>query len=181
MRENARVLGKYAALCQELDIVPIIEPEVLIDGNHDLDKCYEVTAKNFDLLFDELWELRVFIPGVILKTSMVLPGKDAAEKASPEKVAEATLRCLREHVPAGIGGIVFLSGGQTDEDATANLSAMHQGAPLPWPLSFSYGRAIQNPALLSWAKNPGDIKSAHELLVQMARNNSLASVGKYKK
>ncbi|OGI74278.1 fructose-bisphosphate aldolase [Candidatus Nomurabacteria bacterium RIFCSPHIGHO2_01_FULL_43_16] len=181
MRENARVLGKYAALCQEFSIVPIIEPEVLIDGDHNIEKCYEVTSKNFDIIFAEMWKLGVFIPGVILKTSMILPGKDAAEKASPEKIAEATLRCLKAHVPAGIGGIVFLSGGQADEDATLNLNAMHQGEPLPWPLTFSYGRAIQNPALQSWAKNPEDINSAQELLVQMARNNSLASIGEYKK
>lgn len=179
MTENAIILAKYAAMCQELDIVPIIEPEVLIDGNHSIDKCYEVTAKNFDIVFAELLKLNIFIPGIILKTSMVMSGKDAKEKASAEKIAQMTLKCLKENVPARIGGIVFLSGGQSDEEATINLNAMHNQGPLPWPLTFSYARAIQNPALKSWAKNPSDIAGAQKLLLKAAENNSLASVGKY--
>ncbi|MBI2627754.1 fructose-bisphosphate aldolase class I [Candidatus Nomurabacteria bacterium] len=179
MKENAILLAKYAVLCQELDIVPIIEPEVLIDGNHSIEKCYEVTARNLDIIFSELNKLGVFLPGMILKTSMVLPGKEVSEKSSPEEIAQMTLKCLQEHAPSTIGGIVFLSGGQIDEDATKNLNAMHKLRSLPWPLTFSYGRAIQNSALKSWAENPDDITSAQALLTQRARANSLASVGEY--
>ncbi|MCE9549299.1 fructose-bisphosphate aldolase, partial [Candidatus Nomurabacteria bacterium] len=178
MKTNAKVFCTYALLCEENDIVPIVEPEVLIDGNHTMEKCYDVTARNFDIIFAELKKQNVFIPGIILKTSMVLPGKDLP-KAPPEKVAEMTLRCLKEHVPADIGGIVFLSGGEEDEEATVNLNAMHKMGVLPWNLTFSYGRAIQHPALTSWASNPIDVSRAQELLVEMAKNNSLASVGKY--
>ena len=181
MKENAFSLAKYAALCQELDIVPIIEPEVLFDGDHTIEKCYEITSRNLDIIFIELQKLDIFIPGVILKTSMVLSGKDAKEKSSAEDIAKMTIKCLEEHVPAHIGGIVFLSGGQGDEEATINLNAMHRIGPLPWPLTFSYGRAIQNPALQSWAKNPSDVAGAQVLLVERAKANSLASVGEYKK
>lgn len=181
MKENAIILAKYAAMCQEFDIVPIIEPEVLFDGNHSIEKCYEVTANNLDIVFNELRDLNVFIPAVILKTSMVLAGKDAKEKASAEQIAQMTLKCLKENVPADIGGIVFLSGGQSDEDATMNLNAMHKMGVLPWSLSFSYARAIQNSALQSWAKNPNDITNAQAFLIERAKANSLASIGKYEK
>lgn len=180
IKENAVSLTKYASICQELDIVPFIEPEILIDGDHNIEKCFEVTAHNLDILFSELKNADVFLPGLILKTSMVIPGKNAP-KASPEDVARMTLKCLREHVPAFIGGIVFLSGGQEDIDATMNLNAMHKESPLPWPLTFSYARAIQNPALQAWAKNPNDVAGAQALLLEAAKNNSLASVGQYKK
>lgn len=180
LKENAVSLAKYAMLCQELDIVPFVEPEVLFEGEHSIEKCYEVTAHNLDIIFTELIKLNVFIPGVILKTSMVLAGKNAKEKSSPEVIAKMTIKCLEEHVPGFIGGIVFLSGGEEDEDATVNLNAMHKVGPLPWPLTFSYGRAIQNPALQSWAKNPTDISAAQTLLLGAAKNNSEASVGKYK-
>lgn len=181
IKENAVSLAKYAALCQELDIVPVVEPEVLIDGDHPIEKCYEVTARNLDALFSELQNLNIFIPGIILKTSMVISGKDAKEQASAEKIAQMTLKCLKENVPADIGGIVFLSGGQSDEDATMNLNAMHSMSNLPWPLTFSYSRAIQNSALQSWAKNPGDVVGAQAILVERAKANSLASIGKYEK
>ncbi len=181
MNENAKILAQYAHLCQEQDIVPIIEPEILIEGVHTIDKCYEVTAKNLDIVFNELKLMNVFLPGLILKTSMVIPGKVSMMKVSTEKIAEMTLGCLKEHVPKDIGGIVFLSGGQDDEEATLNLNAMHQKGDLPWPLTFSYSRAIQNKVLESWAHNKGDIKSAQDLLLVAARNNSEASLGQYKK
>lgn len=178
MKENAKILAEYAGICQELDIVPIIEPEVLYDGDHSIQKCYEVTAHNLDILFGELLNKNIFIPGIILKTSMVLAGKDSKEKSTREEIARMTLRCLNEHVPGHIGGIVFLSGGQTSEESLFNLNTMHAGI-LPWPLTFSYSRAIQNPVLESWAKNSTDVETAQALLLKAAKNNSEASVGKY--
>jgi fructose-bisphosphate aldolase class I len=180
MKANAQSFAEYALLCQQHDIVPIVEPEVLIDGNHSIERCYEITAKNLEIVFSALIIAGVNIPGMILKTSMVIAGKSAQKQSAPEEVAEMTLKCLMEHVPADIGGIVFLSGGQEDRQATLNLNAMHKNMKLPWPLTFSYGRAIQNPALKSWAKNPTDISTAQELLLDAAKRNSLASVGKYK-
>lgn len=178
-RENAKILVEYASLCQKLNIVPILEPEVLIDGKHSIEKCYEVTARNLDIIFEELQKFDIFIPGVILKTSMVLSGKEAEEKVKPEEVAKMTVKCLREHVPGHIGGIVFLSGGQSDEEATVHLNLMHQMGSLPWPLTFSYSRAIQNQALEHWAKNPADIIGTQKILLDRAKANSLASIGKY--
>lgn len=180
MKTSAEIFAKYAKLCQENDLVPIIEPEVLIDGEHGIERCYEVTSRNFKVIFAELKIADIFMPGMILKTSMVIPGKNAREKSSPEKIAEMTVKCLKENVPANIGGIVFLSGGQSDEEAVLNLNAMHKMGPLPWPLTFSYGRAIQNPALLAWAKNLEDVRTAQVLLLGAAKNSSLASVGQYK-
>lgn len=180
MKENAILFAKYATLCQENNIVPIVEPEVLIDGNHTMEKCYEIIARNLEVVFNALGEANVFLPGIILKTSMVLPGKDAEITVYNTEIAQNTIRCLKEKVPTEIGGIVFLSGGQNDEDAIKNLNAMHNLGPLPWPLTFSYGRAIQNPALESWAKNPSDVIGAQQLLLQAAENNSLASMGLYK-
>jgi fructose-bisphosphate aldolase class I len=179
MKANAEVFAKYALLCQEHDIVPIVEPEVLIDGDHTIEQCYDVTAKNLDIVFSALKSANVFIPGIILKTSMVIAGKGTQKQSTSEEVAEMTIKCLKENVPADIGGIVFLSGGQEDEQATLNLNAMHKLENLPWPLTFSYGRAIQNPALKSWAKNPADFATAQKLLLEAANKNSLANVGKY--
>lgn len=181
MQKNAFSLAKYASLCQELNIVPLVEPEVLIDGDHSIEKCLEVTAHNLDILFAELQKMDVFIPGIILKTSMVMSGKDAKEKSSNEDIAKMTIKCLEEHVPNHIGGIVFLSGGQDDIEATINLNTMHNAGSLFWPLTFSYGRAIQNGALENWAKNPNDVVGAQSLLLVAAKNNSVASVGQYKK
>lgn len=181
MKENAVLFAKYALLCQESGIVPIVEPEVLIDGEHSIEKCYEITAQNLDIVFTELQNANIFIPGVILKTSMVISGKNAKKKSSPEDTAQMTIKCLKEHVPAEIGGIVFLSGGQGDEEAMMNLNAMHSNGPLPWPLTFSYGRAIQNRALQSWAKKGEDVIGAQVLLLAAAKNNSNASAGQYKK
>ncbi|MDR3519805.1 MAG: fructose-bisphosphate aldolase class I [Candidatus Pacebacteria bacterium] len=179
MKENAIRLAKYATACQELNMVPFVEPEVLIDGDHTIEKCFEVTAQNLDVLFAELKNANIFIPGMILKTSMVIAGKDSKVQSSVSDVAKMTVKCLTEHVPKDIGGIVFLSGGQGDKEAAENLNEMHKLGALPWPLTFSYGRAIQNPALVSWAENPNDMKKAQELLLIAAKNNSEASIGKY--
>ena len=178
--ESAKRLAQYALICQAEDIVPIVEPEVMIDGNHSIEKCYEVNANNLKIVFDELKSAGVFLPGIILKTSMVLSGKDAQNRASVKDVAKMTIKCLKENVPKEVGGIVFLSGGQSDEEASLHLDTMSKLGGLPWHLTFSYGRAIQNLALQSWAKNPEDVASAQRLLLESAKRNSLASVGKYK-
>jgi len=181
MKENAVILAKYSLACQAEDIVPIIEPEVLLDGEHSIERCYEVIARNLDIVFAELKNQGVFIPGVILKTSMVTSGKDATERASREKVAEMTVKCLKEHVSPEMKGIVFLSGGQSEEDATMHLNLMHQMGDLPWNLTFSYSRALQNPVLKHWAENRDDVVGAQALLIKMSEANSLASMGKYEK
>jgi fructose-bisphosphate aldolase class I len=178
--ENAHALARYAALCQEADIVPIVEPEVLMDGNHSIETTYEVIAKILDALFHALVAEGVALEGVILKTGMVIEGVNAERKADAQEIAEKTLALLRTHVPPMIGGIVFLSGGQGEEEATLNLNAMHK-TELPWPLTFSYGRAIQNPALTTWAKDRSHFTEAQRLLVERAQANSEASIGKYHK
>ncbi|KKQ04239.1 MAG: Fructose-bisphosphate aldolase [Parcubacteria group bacterium GW2011_GWB1_36_5] len=180
MKKNAEIFTKYAIFCQKNDLVPIIEPEILIDGNHTMEKCYEITAHNLGIIFSELKKRDVFFPGMILKTNMVLSGKDAKVSTSNIEIAQNTIKCLKEKVPNVIGGIVFLSGGQNDEEATKNLDAMHKIGSLPWFLTFSYGRAIQNLALQSWASNLNDVEGAQKLLLQTAKNNSLASIGEYK-
>mgnify|MGYP003393344198 CR=1 FL=1 len=177
---NAHALARYAALCQEADIVPMIEPEILISGDQTIERSYEVTLASLKKVFEELAVQNVLLEGVILKTSMVIAGTKATTQSNVTQVAEATLRCLKEHVPAHIGGIVFLSGGQADEQATAHLNAMNAAGSLPWPLSFSYARAIQNPALKVWAQNPAtNIASAQQVLLFRSKMNSLASQGKY--
>jgi len=180
MQENASILARYSLLCQEKEIVPIIEPEVLLDGEHSIEECYEATARNLDTIFSVFKKSEIFIPGVILKTSMVMSGKDAREKAPKDKIAELTLKCLKEHVPKDIGAVVFLSGGQSEEEATEHLDLMHKTGPLPWNLTFSYSRALQNSVLKYWAQNPSDIARAQKLLLEAAKRNSLASIGKYK-
>ena len=180
IKANANIFAQYAHICQRQDIVPIIEPEILIDGNHTMEKCYEITAHNLGIIFSELKKRDVFFPGMILKTNMVLSGKDAKVSTSNIEIAQNTIKCLKEKVPNVIGGIVFLSGGQNDEEATKNLDAMHKIGSLPWFLTFSYGRAIQNLALQSWASNLNDVEGAQKLLLQTAKNNSLASIGEYK-
>ncbi len=179
MQANAELFARYATLCQENDIVPIVEPEVLLDGNHTMEKCYEVTARNLKVVFGELEKAGVYLPGTILKTNMVLPGKDYKVSVFDSEIAKNTIKCLKENVPNTIGGIVFLSGGQDDEAAVRNLDAMHKLGPLPWPLTFSYGRAIQNGSLNAWAKNPNELGVAQSLLLAAAKKNSLASVGAY--
>jgi len=177
---NAHALARYAALCQEADIVPMVEPEVLIDGDHTLERCYEVSVATLKKTFEELNGQDVVMEGTILKASMVIAGKKAAKQSSVQEVAEATVKYLKETVPANLAGVVFLSGGQGDEQATAHLDAMNKIGNLPWPLSFSYSRAIQNPVLKKWAESPSaNVTAAQDILLFRSRMNSLAAQGKY--
>ena len=178
---NAHALARYAALCQEQGLVPMVEPEVIMDGGHDIDECYQVTEVTLRSLFASLYEQNVMLEGTILKASMVLPGTTSGEKASVEEVAAATLQCLKSTVPATLPGIVFLSGGQSDQDATAHLDAMNKAGPHPWPLSFSYGRAMQQAALKLWAQDmQGNYGKAQETVFARARDNGLAALGQWK-
>ena len=177
---NAHALARYAALCQECGLVPMVEPEVLMDGDHDIETCYEVTEVTLRALFDALYQFNVMLEGTILKASMVVSGKDCAEQASVDEVAESTVMCLKSAVPAILPGIVFLSGGQNDEDATAHLNAMNQMGPLPWPLSFSYGRAMQSAALKIWSQDlVGNFAKAQDTVYARARDNGHAALGKW--
>lgn len=151
---NTYVLARYARICQDAGIVPIIEPEVLFDGNHSIDQCEGVMAHTFDILFQTMRAFRVHLPGAILKTSMVLPGKDSGTPINHDEVADRTCRVLHEHVPHELGGIVFLSGGQTSTDAFVNLNKIAQRGPHPWGVTFSYSRALQDPVLRAWAQQP---------------------------
>ena len=178
---NCHALARYAALCQEAGLVPIVEPEVLMDGEHDIDICYEVTEATLRSLFAALYEHNVLIEGTILKPSMVISGKDCPEQATVEEVAHETLRCLKSTVPALLPGIVFLSGGQSDAAATAHLNAMNQLHGRPWPLSFSYGRAMQQAALKLWGQDmTGNFAKAQETVYARARANGMAALGKLK-
>ncbi len=180
IESNAHALARYAALCQEQGLVPIVEPEVLMDGEHDLETCYDVTEATLRSLFAALYDHNVLFEGTILKASMVLPGKDCPEQVDVATVATATLRCLRAAVPANLPGIVFLSGGQSDEDATAHLNAMNKIEAAPWPLSFSYGRAMQQAAMEIWAQDmSGQYDEAQDTVFQRARDNGLAALGRY--
>lgn len=174
---NAHALARYAALAQEAGIVPVVEPEVLLDGDHSIERCYEVTSETLDALFAELRAQGVLLEGTILKASMVLSGKDAQDRADVQTVAQETVKCLKEHVPKEVAGVVFLSGGQEDIEATAHLDAMNKIGGLPWPLSFSYSRAIQNPVLKLWAAK--DIEGAKKAYLKRCEANSLASQGKW--
>ena len=177
---NAHALARYAALCQEQGLVPMVEPEVLMDGDHDIETCYEVTEVTLRALFDALYNQNVMLEGTILKASMVVPGKNGPEQASVEEVAESTLMCLKSAVPAILPGIVFLSGGQSDEDATAHLDAMNRMGPNPWPLSFSYGRAMQQAALKLWAADmTGNYAKAQQTVFERAKANGLAALGQW--
>ncbi|MDB5987811.1 MAG: fructose bisphosphate aldolase [Nevskia sp.] len=174
---NAHALARYAALCQEADIVPIVEPEVLMDGDNDIETCEDVTDVVLAAVFGELYAQRVVLEGIILKPNMVVSGAGCSDQACIEEVAERTLRVLRRHVPAAVPGIAFLSGGQSDELATAHLDAMNKAGPLPWGLTFSYGRALQAAALKAWSgKNVDAGKAAHQ---HRAKMNSLAALGKW--
>lgn len=176
---NAHALARYAALCQECGLVPMVEPEVLMDGEHDIDECYNVTEATLRALFSALHLFEVDLTGTILKASMVVSGKDCPEQASVEEVAEATLTCLKSAVPAILTGIVFLSGGQSDRDATAHLNAMNQ-YETPWPLSFSYGRAMQSAALKIWSEDlVGNYAKAQDTVYARARENGLAALGEW--
>ena len=177
---NAHALARYAALCQEAGVVPMVEPEVLMDGAHDLDECYEVTEATLRALFGQLYEQNVLLEGTILKASMVISGASAPQRASVEEVANATVQCLLNAVPASVAGVVFLSGGQSDEEATAHLDAMNRLGQFPWPLTFSYGRALQAPALATWGQNPAaNVAAAQKKLAHRARMNGLAALGQY--
>ena len=179
---NCHALARYAALCQEAGIVPMVEPEVLMDGEHDIDVCYDVTEATLRSLFGSLYEQNVSLEGTILKASMVISGKNCADQASVDEVAEATVRCLKSAVPALLPGIVFLSGGQSDEQATAHLNAMNQIGPHPWPLSFSYGRAMQQAALKLWAKDmKANFAEAQKMVGLRAKENGLAALGQWHK
>ncbi len=182
IESNCHALARYAALCQEQGIVPMVEPEVLMDGDHDIEVCYDVTEATLRSLFGALYEQNVMLEGTILKASMVISGKKCAEQASVEEVAEYTLRCLKSAVPASLPGIVFLSGGQSDEAATAHLNAMNQMGPNPWPLSFSYGRAMQQAALKLWSEDmSANVAAAQRTVAQRAKDNGLAALGQWKK
>ena len=176
---NAHALARYAALCQEAGIVPIVEPEVLQDGTHTIERSYHVTSRVLDAVFTELFDQRVDVFGTLLKPNMVLSGYDAPERAGVEEVADRTLECFYKHVPAGVPGIVFLSGGQSDEDATAHLNAMNASGPHPWALSFSYGRALSGAALRAWDGKWENAQAAQNAFAHRARLNSAARNGAY--
>jgi fructose-bisphosphate aldolase, class I len=174
---NAHAMARYAALAQEAGIVPIVEPEVLLDGDHSLERCYEVTEATLKMLFWQLEHQNVMLEGTILKASMVLSGKDAAGRADVQTVAEQTVKCLKENVPSELAGVVFLSGGQSEIEATAHLDAMNRIGGTPWPLTFSYSRAIQNPVLQLWSEKKTD--EAVAAYLKRCEANSLASQGKW--
>jgi fructose-bisphosphate aldolase, class I len=176
---NADALARYAALCQEIGIVPIVEPEVMMEGDHTIERSAEVSSATLEALYHSLYEQRIHLPGSLLKPNMVLSGYDASVQASVDEVADQTLECFSARVPAAVPGIVFLSGGQSDEDATAHLDAMNKRGPHPWELSFSYGRALQAAPLHAWRGDPANRASAQAALLQRAKLNSLARSGKY--
>jgi fructose-bisphosphate aldolase, class I len=177
---NAEALARYATLCQEAGIVPIVEPEVLMDGDHTLGRCEEVTNVVLDRVFDHLFAARVFLEGMVLKPNMVVPGKKSSQKASPEQVAEATVRTLKRQVPSAVPGIAFLSGGQSPVEATQHLNLMNASGSLPWALTFSYGRALQENALNAWGGKPAGFSGGQQALFVRAKLNGLAAAGTYK-
>jgi fructose-bisphosphate aldolase class I len=178
---NAHALGRYAAICQAAGLVPIVEPEVLMDGDHTIHRCEEVTEWTLNAVYEALYLNRVTLEQSILKPSMVIAGKDCTEQAGAEEVAERTVRVLKRTVPAAVAGIVFLSGGQSDEVATAHLNAMNQmfKGSVPWPLSFSYGRALQQPSLKAWKGSAANVRTAQTALLHRSHMNSLACLGRY--
>lgn len=180
LETNAHALARYAALAQEANIVPIVEPEVIMDGPHDIARCFDVTEAALNALYDELYAQQVLLEGTILKPNMVLSGTECGTQADVEEVAEQTVRCLKRAVPAAVPGICFLSGGQSDEDATAHLSAMNSMFELPWKLSFSYGRALQAAALKAWGGKAENEAAAQSAFSHRAKMNSLAATGQWK-
>jgi len=177
---NAHALARYSALCQEASIVPIVEPEVLLDGDHTIERCYEATEATLSAVFAALRAHNVSLEHTVLKASMVVSGKDCPKQAGVERVAEETVRCLKRTVPAALPGVVFLSGGQGDEAATAHLNEMAKTPGLPWPLTFSYSRALQNCALKAWRGAPASVAAAQRAFHHRARMNGLAAQGKYR-
>ena len=176
---NAHALARFAALSEEAGLVPIVEPEVLMDGDHTIERSFDVTSRSLHAVFTELRDQRVHFEQMLLKPNMVLSGYECPEQASHEEVAEQTLRCFYRHVPAAVPGIVFLSGGQSDEDATANLNAINARGPHPWELSFSYGRALQAPALKAWGGDPANVEAAQKSYYRRAKFNGAARFGQY--
>ena len=179
---NAHALARYAALCQEGGLVPIVEPEVLINGDHTLERCFEVTDETLHAVFDELYRQKVEYDQMILKPSMVISGQGCSTQASVEEVADATVNCLLRNVPAKVTGVAFLSGGQSEEQATAHLNLMNvkYGESAPWSITFSYARAIQQPALNHWQGKDENVEEAQKLLLERAKLNGAASKGEYK-
>jgi len=176
---NAHALARYAALCQENDIVPIVEPEVLMDGDHSIDRCAEVTEWVLERVFHQLFEHRILLEGMVLKPNMVISGKKAANRAPPQTVAEATVRVLKRHVPPAVPGIAFLSGGQSPAEATLHLSLINQLGPLPWSITFSYGRALQDEALKAWGGAAANFGAGQKEFLRRAKLTSLATTGRY--
>lgn len=179
VKANAQALARYAALCQEAEIVPIVEPEVLMDGAHDIDRCDEVTRWVLQTVFQELYDQRIALEGMILKPNMVICGKKCGRQSSVQQVAERTVAALKATVPSAVPGVAFLSGGQTDEQATANLDAMNKIGGLPWKLTFSYGRALQAAPQKAWSGKRENVAAAQQAFVERARLNGLASQGRY--
>jgi fructose-bisphosphate aldolase class I len=177
---NSHALARYAAICQAHDIVPIVEPEVLMDGGHDIDQCYEVTQWVLKTVFQDLYHQRVMLEAMVLKPNMVISGKKSSKHASPEDVAEKTVRVLKECVPPAVAGIAFLSGGQSDEEATAHLDLINRLGPLPWPVTFSYGRALQHEPQKVWAGKPENVAAAQRAFAHRAQMNGLAAQGQWK-
>jgi fructose-bisphosphate aldolase class I len=181
LQANAHALARYAELCQEGGIVPIVEPEVLLDGGHTIERCEEVTQETLRITFSALLEQRVHLEGMILKPSMVVSGKDNARQAGVDEVAERTIRCLKRTVPGAVPGIAFLSGGQSAVSATEHLNKMNQLGPHPWQVSFSYARALQDPALKAWKGEAGNVAAAQKIFYHRAKMNSAARTGGYTK
>ncbi|MBR1220847.1 fructose-bisphosphate aldolase class I [Bradyrhizobium sp. U87765 SZCCT0131] len=180
IQTNAHALARYAALCQAAQIVPIVEPEVLMDGDHDIARCYEVTEAVLNETFQQLFIQRVALEGMVLKPNMAIAGKKSARKSSVAEVAEQTVKLLKACVPSAVPGIAFLSGGQSDEEATAHLDAMHRIGGLPWGLTFSYGRALQAAPQKAWAGKAENVAAGQQAFTHRARMNSLASKGEWK-
>ena len=176
---NAHALARYAALCQDEGIVPIVEPEVLMDGDHTVDRCFEVTCDTLTTVFNELYDQRVDLEGMLLKPNMVVAGKKSSTQVDHRTVAQMTVSALRRTVPGAVPGVVFLSGGMSDEDASARLNEMNKLGPHPWELSFSYGRALQAPALKAWKGDPANVEAGQRAFYHRAKMNSLARSGKY--
>jgi fructose-bisphosphate aldolase, class I len=178
---NAHALARYAALCQEAEIVPIVEPEVLMEGDHDADRCYLITERVLKTVFEQLYYQKVALEGMVLKPNMAVAGKKAKNRLGVDEVAEKTVRLMRECVPAAVPGIAFLSGGQSDEEATAHLDAMNRFGGLPWRLTFSYGRALQAAPQKVWSGKPENVAAAQRAFAHRAMMNGLASSGKWKR
>jgi len=176
---NAEALARYAGLCQAADIVPIVEPEVLMDGAHTIERCAEVTDQVLQTVFMALAAHRIYLPGMVLKPNMVISGKKCPVQAPPERVATETLACLKRHVPPAVPGIAFLSGGQSESDATLHLDLLNRQPALPWRLSFSYGRALQHTALETWKGQPGNVAGGQREFIKRAKLNGLATAGHY--